>query len=134
MCHLSELAATQQPVDFDRYARLHGDGRTLIRGWVQRSVAGRRGGEPSFESFIYLWIAFNGWAACVAGKDGDRDWQETLIADPSLNERFDQLSATPTRTAAAAPSSPSCGRSSASTTFAGAASTTGQASTNPAQR
>src|SRR5205823_7680124 len=89
MCHLTELAAKRHPVDLDRYTRLHRDGRTLIKGWLDRAAAQGRG-EPTFESFVYLWIAFNGWAACVTGKDADREWQRALIADPSLNGAFER--------------------------------------------
>jgi hypothetical protein len=101
-CAISDLAATRRPVDFGRYATLHRDGRELIRGWLERAARGEAG-IADFESFIYLWIAFNGWAACVTGKDADREWQRALVADPDLNERFAQLVAEPTtRTAEAA--------------------------------
>jgi hypothetical protein len=101
MCHLADVAAARRPVDFGRYHRLHRDGQALISGWLERAaVRGARG--QSFESFIYLWIAFNGWAACVTGKDADRAWQEALIADPSLNAQFDRLVSDATATAAAA--------------------------------
>jgi hypothetical protein len=102
MCRLTDLAATRRPVDFDLYARLHEDGKKLIRGWLGRAVAVGGDDEPDFEAFIYLWIAFNGWAACVTGKDDDRDWQKALIADPDLNDRFNQLLSEKTPTAAAA--------------------------------
>ncbi len=101
-CAISDLAATRRPIDFGRYASLHRDGRELIRGWLERA-ARRRPGGPDFESFIYLWIAFNGWAACVTGKDADREWQRALVADPDLNNRFVRLVAeSTTRTAEAA--------------------------------
>jgi hypothetical protein len=51
----------------------------------------------------YLWIAFNGWAACVTGEDRDVLWQGALIADLDLNDRFTTLVADPTtRTSKAA--------------------------------
>jgi hypothetical protein len=101
MCDLADLAASRRPVDFDRYHSLHRDGRMLIKGWFDRAAA-RGARERGFESFIYLWIAFNGWAACVTGKDTDRAWEEALIADPRLNEQFDRLVSDATETAAAA--------------------------------
>ena len=101
MCRLADVAAKRQPVDFDRYGRLHDDGKALIRGWLERAVAGPRD-EPDFESFIYLWIAFNGWAACVTGEDADHAWRDGLAADPELNDLFAELVAEPTPTAAAA--------------------------------
>lgn len=96
-CSLAKLAATRRPLEFGRYAALHEDGRRLIKGWREQS----RAGEGDFESFIYLWIAFNAWAACVTGKDDDRDWQRALVAEPTLNDLFDRLVAEPTATAAA---------------------------------
>jgi hypothetical protein len=102
MCRISDLAATRQPVDFDRYNRLHGDGKRLIRGWHERAATVRGNASPDFEAFIYLWIAFNGWAACVTGKDADHAWRDALIADPDLNDRFDQLVGEPSPAAHAA--------------------------------
>ncbi len=86
-CAISDLAATRRPLEFSLYARLHRDGQALIRGWLERAIRGQPG-VADFESFIYLWIAFNGWAACVTGKDADREWQRALVADPDLNDRF----------------------------------------------
>jgi hypothetical protein len=101
-CAISDLAATRRPVDFGRYATLHRDGRELIQGWLERAARGEAA-VADFESFIYLWIAFNGWAACVTGKDADREWQRALRSRSRLNERFAQLLAEPTtRTAEAA--------------------------------
>jgi hypothetical protein len=102
MCELTDLAATGRPVQIERYDRLHRDGRKLIQDWLERAIARGHGAESSFEAFIYLWIAFNGWAACVTGKDADREWQRALIADPNLNEQFDRLASKETATRAAA--------------------------------
>lgn len=68
-CEIQQLTATPRPLDFGRYHALHDDGRRLIRGWLERA---RTGEDGDFASFIYLWIAFNGWAACVTGADADR--------------------------------------------------------------
>lgn len=84
-------------LEFDRYERLHPDGRALIHGWRER--ASDVAAEQNFESFIYLWIAFNSWAACVTGLDADAAWQRALIADPSLNDLFDEQLSRATRTA-----------------------------------
>jgi hypothetical protein len=101
-CLIAEIAATRRPVRFDRYAELHDDGRALIQGWLERATRSGARAED-FASFIYLWIAFNGWAACVTGKDADWAWNRALIADPDLNDRFAELVADPsTRTSAAA--------------------------------
>jgi hypothetical protein len=87
-CPIETLRATRRSLEFGRYALLHADGRALIHGWRER--AGEKEAEASFESFIYLWIAFNSWAACVTGNDADHEWQRALTADPFLNDVFDE--------------------------------------------
>ncbi len=77
---------------------LHRDGRRLIGDWYQR---GADNADP-FESFIYLWIGLNGWAACVSGHDADTRWRDALVSSASLNDRFAGLVATATETARAA--------------------------------
>jgi hypothetical protein len=96
--------ALRQPIDIGRYSMLHPDGRDLIRGWLDHAaVAQGEAGYGSFEAFIYLWIAFNGWASCVTGRDADPEWRNALIADPGLNDAFARLVDDPTsRTAEAA--------------------------------
>lgn len=90
--------AKRQSVNFERYARLHPDGQKLIPDWHKRATS-----ADDFESFIYLWIAFNGWAACVTDKDVDSKWRQALTADPKLNDDFARLVTDPsTRTADAA--------------------------------
>lgn len=96
-CALAKLAARARPVDVGRYAMLHPDGRELIRGWLDRASVTQRELSPgSFEAFIYLWIAFNGWASCVTGRDADIEWRNALIADPALNHEFLHLVDEPT--------------------------------------
>jgi hypothetical protein len=92
----------RQPVELDRYDRLRAEGKRLIRGWLERGVAGHQRAEPYFAAFIYLWIAFNGWAACVTERDADPAWRDALIADPELNDLFDMLMREPSATATAA--------------------------------
>src|SRR2546421_1190490 len=70
-----------------RFETLHHDGRALVQGWRERAASSREG--DAFEAFIYLWIAFNSWAACVTGSDGDREWQDKLVTDPALNDLTD---------------------------------------------
>jgi hypothetical protein len=65
--------------NFDRYVYLHPDGQELIYGWFKRAWNMRESEmEDSFEPFIFTWISLNGWAACVTGLDGDRDWVDAL--------------------------------------------------------
>ncbi|MCP3682369.1 MAG: hypothetical protein GY861_06725 [bacterium] len=79
-------------VDLQRYPYLHRDGRRLVSNWFRRAWK-ERDCEPahSFEPFIFTWIAFNGWAACVTGFDTDRKWREALSAKPEVCSDFDRL-------------------------------------------
>lgn len=89
-CPFEDVRRDPRSLERGRYDYLHPDGRALIRGWRDRAEEG--GPDANFESFIYLWIAFNSWAACVTGSDADHEWQRRLIADPTLNELFDEQS------------------------------------------
>jgi hypothetical protein len=40
--------------------------------------------QDSFEPFIYAYIAFNGWAVCVADQDRDSEVFKVLKRDPRL--------------------------------------------------
>ncbi len=75
--------------DRGRYWSLHPDGRDLIRKWLDRA---RQPALPDsvspFEEFIYAWIAFNGWAACVTQLDTDREWLDALILNAELASDF----------------------------------------------
>jgi hypothetical protein len=96
-CPIEDIRRDPRPLERGRYDDLHPDGRALIRGWRDR--AGECRADESFESFIYLWFAFNSWAACVTGSDADHEWQRGLIADPTLNDLFDEQVSSRTRTA-----------------------------------
>jgi len=78
-------------VDFARYSDLHQAGRQLIAVWYSRAQESPRAPDDPFEAFIYLWIAFNGWASCVTGLEKDRDWIDALAMHPDLNSRFGEL-------------------------------------------
>ena len=80
------------PLDFNHYSTLHGDGKRLIHGWLNRAWRswGNRSEEP-FEPFIFFWFAFNSWAACVTDTDKDADIMDALAADRELNETFEAL-------------------------------------------
>jgi hypothetical protein len=76
-------------INFDRFGRLHPDGRTLIEDWLNRAVrlhASRP--NESFEPFIFMWIAYNGWAACVSRLDGDSEQNEAMASSPQLCAHF----------------------------------------------
>jgi len=76
-------------VDWERYYKLHPDGKHLIHDWLGRGV--RRDDDKSYEAFIHLWIGFNAWAACVTNQDQDGEMVHALALDRDLNERFATL-------------------------------------------
>lgn len=78
--------------DLGRFERLHRDGRRLILSWFRRARR-KRHCEPkdSFEPFIFTWIAFNGWAACVTELDGDRQWLDALSLNQTMCDDFARL-------------------------------------------
>ncbi len=84
----SNLAGRIRP---STYSDLHSTGRRLISGWLERAYSLRDKPEEHFEAFIYLWIAFNGWAACVSGLDQDRQWLDALSLDEEMCTRFSEL-------------------------------------------
>ncbi len=78
--------------NLERYNMLHSDGRHLISGWFARAWTMRDcPPEDSFEPFIFTWISFNGWAACVTELDRDRDWLDALMLSQQINDDFNRL-------------------------------------------
>jgi hypothetical protein len=71
------------------FDNLHPDGRRLIISWLDRAVT-EGGSAPLdfFERFIYLWIAFNGWAACVTAQDRDSEMIRRVSNCPDLRDCF----------------------------------------------
>jgi hypothetical protein len=83
---------TYMPVDLNRYSSLHPEGRLLISTWFQRAWQKRDCQmDGAFEPFIFVWFAFNGWAACVTDQDNDRGIINTLAADARINSDFAQV-------------------------------------------
>ena len=75
-------------VNLNRFNYLHSDGKNLILSWHDRAQAMYHDPDSHFEAFIYAWIAFNGWAACVTEIDADRKWLNALMLDNALAELF----------------------------------------------
>jgi hypothetical protein len=73
------------------YDNLPFEGKRLIASWLTRSDRSFKRPGNNFEAFIFLWIAFNGWATCVTGGDRDIDVIEALAADPGIVNDFDCL-------------------------------------------
>jgi hypothetical protein len=75
--------------DGGRYEVLHPDGRRLIGHWF-RLAHQQLECDPaeSFEPFIYVWIALNGWASCCTDLDQDRQLIEALSSSAELEQRF----------------------------------------------
>jgi hypothetical protein len=68
------------------------EGKKLIDGWFRRAWKEfETTPNEIFEPFIFLWFAFNGWAACVTGRDRDFEIIDALAANPKMNEDFDGL-------------------------------------------
>jgi hypothetical protein len=47
--------------------------------------------DEVFEPFIFVWFAFNGWAACVTDTDRGREIIDSLAADTQINNDFTQV-------------------------------------------
>jgi hypothetical protein len=92
--NLDQAEKWAEETDLGLYCGLHPDGRRLMRGWF-REAWNRRDcdAEDSFEPFIFVWIAFNGWAACVTGRDSDRQWRSALTLNRTVREDFARLAA-----------------------------------------
>jgi len=76
--------------------------QSLIRAWFRHAKApvepAARGpvvrwemADSQFESFIYAWIAFNGWAMTVCDVDGDEASVNLMGSASELQDRFAQL-------------------------------------------
>ena len=76
------------------YDALHGEGTKLIDQWLSRALDKENGGEGrAFERFIYAWIAFNGLASCLTGKEKDSEILAAIAGCPSLQLAFDRQKA-----------------------------------------
>jgi hypothetical protein len=72
--------------------RLYPEGKNLILGWFNRAWKMRNKINANcFEPFIFLWIAFNAWAACVTGFDQDYKWKTALMQYNEICNKFDEL-------------------------------------------
>ena len=87
------LLSNPSSIRRDLFHALHPYGRRLINSWARRGIgAAAKGPRAShFEGFIYLWFALNGWGACVAEADTDRQWVEAVAGDLGLSEMFREL-------------------------------------------
>jgi hypothetical protein len=81
-----------EPARINNFITLHIDGKQLITEWYQRAFSLRNcNPDSSFESFIYLWFAFNAWASCVTDTDNDREIINILSADINVRNDFAQI-------------------------------------------
>ena len=79
-------------VDLTHFTHLNSHGRRLIRGWLRRAVAREDGNQAdSFEAFIFMWIAYNGWAACCTEEDADTLQNRLTASSEALRFRFQDL-------------------------------------------
>lgn len=77
-------------MDFCRFDQLHDSGKALVRHWFEKAIDDS---EPPdyFTKFVYLWMSFNGWLACVTGKDSERHMIDALCRDATLRHEFTDL-------------------------------------------
>ena len=62
------------PVTLTNIAHLHPTGRNLVLNWFEKAwLLKNCQDKDCFEPFIYCYISFNSWAACVTGED--KDWR-----------------------------------------------------------
>lgn len=79
-------------VQLSRYEVLPVESRTLIQGWFNRAWEKRSCNDAdSFEPFIFCWIAFNAWGACVTRQERDYQIRNELSRCEALNDKFDAL-------------------------------------------
>src|SRR5258708_36235539 len=97
ICHeLINTNLREVRINFDPYTYLHAEGQRLISGWFERAWAMRDGqGDDCFEAFIFAWIAFNAWAACITELDEDYKYLDALKRDQTLYQDFKRLVAIP---------------------------------------
>lgn len=74
-------------IDRSNLKKLGPETERLIWLWFQR--ARDELNEDPFGSFIYGWIAINGWAACCTRKDKDPVLVDAMASDDSLTEAFE---------------------------------------------
>ncbi len=77
-------------VRFENFSQLHSEGKKLINGWFRRAWREFQATpDEVFEPFIFLWFAFNGWAACVTDTDKDFEIIDALAVNQKINEDFE---------------------------------------------
>ena len=90
-----ELIGNSRPssmAQLNRYHWLHPAGKKLISSWLDRAWQKRKCRPTnSFEPFIFTWISFNGWAACVTELDRDKDMIDALKRCKPICDDFERL-------------------------------------------
>ena len=86
-CEGAKPSTPIKPVQLDTFWLRAGSAQEMISGWFRRGLESYPGGSV-FESFVYTWIAFNGWAERVTTLEQDRDWIEALGYSQRLREDF----------------------------------------------
>jgi hypothetical protein len=71
---------------FQKHWDDRGSGQRLVHDWFERGSQT----EDPFESFIYVWFAFNGWAETVTEEERDFLWLEILGVEPRLRAEFQE--------------------------------------------
>jgi hypothetical protein len=80
-------------INRENFKRLNPHGERLIWRWFERASEGLT--DDPFGSFIYAWIAINGWASCCSGKESDTELVDAMASDPVLQNEFEALKKDP---------------------------------------
>lgn len=92
ICKLLNDKPQEGTVDLSRFDQLHWEGKKIIIGWTEHALQQTTySEEQAFESFIFGWIAFNGWASCVTEKEHERNYLDTLYLDKEMNSKFETI-------------------------------------------
>lgn len=79
-------------LNIDRFRNLRAAENDLIHKWFRKAESQSRcRPEDAFEPFIYCWIAFNGWYACMFSLTTDRDCVMRVARDPDISIIFKKL-------------------------------------------
>lgn len=90
-CPYRQSTGPAPRIQLNRFDLLNPDSQRLVRGWFERAYAAQDNEDECFEAFIFGWIAVNGWAACVTGKDGETEYIKALQRSNDLANKFKKL-------------------------------------------
>lgn len=81
--------AEQVVLIFDNFIELDAYRSDCVNDWLR--FAQLNPNQPIMTRFIALWMSFNGWLACVSGKERDADMISVACDNLALQEEFARL-------------------------------------------